>query len=102
MSIRARTWTAIALPPLIWFVFEQGLSALLHADCSRWQVGLAWGIASLLACALTLRLTWSFRRHEGALSHPWLARQAPALTGIFSLAIAFQTLAVALVPSCVA
>lgn len=100
-SIRTRTWTALALPPFTWFVFEQGLSALLHADCSRWQIGLAWGIASLAVCGLSLRLAWPLRGHPGALTNPWLARLAMALAGVFGLAIAFQTLAIAIVPACV-
>lgn len=101
MSIRARTWTALAIPPLVWFVFEQGLSALLHADCSRAGIGLVWGVASLAACGLAVRLAWPLRRHYGTLSNPWLARLAIALAGVFSLAIAFQTLAIAIVPACV-
>jgi hypothetical protein len=101
MSIRARTWTALAIPPLSWFLFEQGLSALLHSDCTRSWMGLVWGTASLLVCALGLRLAWPLRARHGALVTPWLARLSMALTGIFSLAIFFQTLAVAMVPACV-
>lgn len=101
MSIRARTWSALALPPIIWFVFEQGLSVLLRHDCSQWAAGVAWGAASLTACAFTLRLTASFHRHQGTLIHPWLARLVPLFVGVFCLAIAFQILALALVPSCV-
>jgi hypothetical protein len=100
-SLRARTWTALALPPFTWFAFEQGLSALLHADCTRWPLGLAWGVASLALCALALRLAWPLGRRESALTNPWLARLATALAGVFGLAIAFQTLAVAIVPACV-
>jgi hypothetical protein len=101
MSIRARTWTALAVPPFVWFLFEQGLSALLHTNCSRWPFGLAWGLLSLAVCGLTARLAWPLRHHQGALANPWLARLALALTGIFCLAIAFQTLAIAIVPACV-
>jgi len=101
MSIRARAWTALAVPPIAWFLFEQGLSALLHADCTRWPIGLPWGVASLVACGLSLRLAWPLRGHHGALANPWLARLAIALTGVFCLAIAFQTLAIAIVPACV-
>lgn len=101
MSIRARTWTALAIPPFTWFLFEQGLSALLHADCTRSWIGLVWGAASLLVCALGLRLAWLLRGAHGTLTNPWLARLAMALSGIFCLAIAFQMLAVAMVPACV-
>ncbi|VWX49420.1 hypothetical protein [Novosphingobium sp. 9U] len=101
MSIRARTWAALATPPFTWFLFEQGLSALLHANCLRWDLGLAWGLASLALCAVSFRFAWPLHKHEGLLANPWLARLALALTGIFCLAIAFQTLAIAMVPACV-
>lgn len=101
MSIRARAWTSLAVPPFTWFVFEQGLSALLHIDCTHWPIGLVWGVASLAICLLSLRLAWPLRLHHGVLVNPWLARLAIALTGIFCLAIAFQTLAIAIVPACV-
>lgn len=101
MTIRARAWTALALPPLTWFLFEQGLSALLHADCTRVGWGLVWGAASLGVCAVAARIVWPLRSHHGALANPWLARLALALAGVFALAIAFQILAIALVPACV-
>ena len=56
MSIRARAWAALLLPPVTWFVFEQGLSALLHARCARWDIGLGWGLASLAVCGVGLRV----------------------------------------------
>jgi len=101
MSVRARAWTALLIPPLTWFTFQQGLSALLHADCSRWDIGLAWGIASLVACGFGVRVGWPLRGEHGALVNPWLARLGMVLAGIFSLAIAFQTLAIVMVPACV-
>jgi hypothetical protein len=101
MSIRARAWTALLLPPFTWFLFEQGLSALLHADCTRWQIGAVWGAASLVVCGVALRLGWTLHRSGPPLAEPWLARLATVVAGIFSLAIAFQTLAIALVPPCV-
>jgi hypothetical protein len=101
MSRRARTWIALALPPVAWFVFEQGLSALLHADCTRSGIGLAWGLASLVLCATASRIGWRLRGPHGALAEPWLAGLAIVLAGLFALAIAFQTLAVAMVPACV-
>lgn len=101
MTIRSRTWTALALPPLGWFAFQQGLSILLRADCGRTGWGIAWGLASLGLCALAVRLSWRLGRHEGTLAEPWLARLATALAALFALAIAFQTLAIAVVPPCV-
>ena len=100
MSIRGRAWTALMLPPVTWFVFEQGLSALLHADCSRWGIGLAWGIASLIACAIAIRIAWPLRQPREGLAEIWLARLALAMAGLFALAIAFQTLAISMVPAC--
>jgi len=101
MSVRARAWTALLLPPFAWFLFEQGLSHVLHAHCGVVGVGLGWGVASLAACALAAGLVWHLARREGALADIWLARLALALSGIFSLAIAFQTLAIVMVPPCV-
>ena len=101
MSIRARAWAALLLPPVTWFVFEQGLSALLHARCARWDIGLGWGLASLAVCGVGLRVGWPLRKSHGGLANPWLAQLSIAVTGLFALAIAFQTLAILLVPACV-
>ncbi|MEH3121357.1 MAG: hypothetical protein PGN16_05135 [Sphingomonas phyllosphaerae] len=102
MSPRSRSWTALVLPPVAWFGFEQGLSALLHARCNLAGWGLAWGAASLIVCALAAWLAWPLARRGGdLLATLWLARLALALAGIFALAIAFQTLAILLVPPCV-
>jgi hypothetical protein len=101
MSLRARAWTALAVPPFTWFVFEQGLSALLHIDCTRWPIGLVWGLASLVVCVIAARLAWPLRRHQGSLANPWLAKLSIATAGIFCLAITFQSLAIAIVPACV-
>lgn len=101
MSIRARVWMALTVPPLTWFLFEQGLSALLHADCTRSAIGIAWGVASLAICLLALRVAWPLRQAGDVLTDHWLARLAIVLAGLFSLAIAFQTLAIVMVPACV-
>lgn len=101
LSIRARAWTALLLPPLTWFVFQQGLSALLHARCEAAAIGIAWGIVSLVLCALAVRIAWPMRQHDGALANPWLARLAIAVAAIFALAVLFQTLALTIVPPCV-
>ena len=101
MTVRARAWIGIAVPPLTWFLFEQGLSALLHADCGRWAVGVVWGMGSAGICATTFRLVWSLRRDVGDQGDFWLARLAPMIAALFTLAILFQSLAVLLVPACV-
>lgn len=102
MSSRARSWVALVLPPVAWFGFEQGLSALLHARCDLAAWGLAWGVASLAACALAAWLARPLARRGGdLLAVLWLARLALVLAGIFALAIAFQMLAILVVPACV-
>jgi hypothetical protein len=101
MTIRARAWAALLLPPIAWFTFEQGLSALLHWDCRLWSAGILWGLASLGACCLAVRLAWPLRRPAGPLADPWLGRLAIAVAGIFALAISLQTLATLIVPACV-
>lgn len=101
LSIRARAWTALLLPPLTWFGFQQGLSALLHARCDATAIGIAWGIVSVVLCALAARIARPMRQHDGALANPWLARLAIAVAAIFALAVVFQTLALTIVPPCV-
>lgn len=101
MSIRARAWTALLLPPFLWFAFEQGLSHVLHARCGLIYVGLGWGAVSLAGCGAAAWLAWSLARRHVELSDVWLARLALVIAGIFSLAIAFQTLAIVMVPPCV-
>ncbi|MGN7161270.1 hypothetical protein [Sphingomonas sp. SAFR-052] len=101
MSVRARAWTAIAVPPFSWFLFEQGLSALLHADCRRAWVGVVWGVAAAGLCAGVAWRVWHLRPAVGERGDVWLARLAPMIAALFTLAIAFQTLAVLLVPPCV-
>ncbi|MDR6787144.1 putative Co/Zn/Cd cation transporter (cation efflux family) [Sphingomonas sp. BE138] len=102
VSPRARSRAALVLPPVAWFAFEQGLPALLHARCDLAGWGLVWGAASLVACALAAWLARPLARRGGdLLATSWLARLALVLAGIFAVAIAFQTLAILLVPPCV-
>ena len=102
MRPRARIWLALVLPPLAWFGFQQGLSAVLHARCDLAGVGLGWGAASLAACGVAAWLSRPLARRGGdRLAMLWLARLALVLAGIFALAIAFQTLAILVVPPCV-
>jgi hypothetical protein len=101
---RLRAWTALLLPPLAWYGFEVGLASALRVSCSTvgaW-LGPAWGIVSLCVCALGLWIARPLARpaDDKTPSHPWLARVAFLGTGIFALAIAFQTLAALIIPSC--
>jgi len=102
MSVRGRAWAALLLPPFTWFAFEQGLSAVLHSACGRVTIGIAWGAFSLILCGLALRIAWPLARQSGDLAADlWLARLAMIGAAFFGLAIAFQTLAILLVPACV-
>ena len=102
---RARPWIALILPPLSWYLFEVGLSSALRVDCrpvGAW-LGLAWGIGSLLACAMAAALAWPDARPADDQTAPrlWLARIALLLAAVFALPIMFQTLGVLIVPPCV-
>lgn len=104
-ATRLRPWVALLLPPIAWYVFELGLGSVLKVDCApvgTW-LGPAWGVASLLACGLAVALAWPCARPAGDQTPPraWLSRVALLLAGIFALPIAFQTLAVLIVPPCV-
>ncbi|PXA98160.1 hypothetical protein DMC47_09945 [Nostoc sp. 3335mG] len=103
---RIRPWAALLLPPAAWYGFMVGLGSVLKVDCApvgHW-LGLVWGAASLAVCAAAAAIAWPCARPAGDQTPPraWLARIALLLAGIFALAIAFQTLGVLMVPSCVA
>jgi hypothetical protein len=102
---RVRPWLALLLPPTAWYAFEVGLASVLKVACALaggW-LGMAWGAASLAACAIAAALAWPFAQPAGdqTPSRIWLARVALLLSGIFALAIAFQTLGILIVPPCV-
>ncbi len=102
---RIRPWAALMLPPLAWYVFEVGLGSVLKVRCAPVGdgLGLGWGIASIAVCAVAMAIAWPCAKPAGDQTPPraWLSRVALLLAGIFALAIAFQTLAVLIVPSCV-
>lgn len=94
----------MALPPSTYIVFEYGLASALRPACSAvgaW-LGPLWGAVSLLVCGLAAALAWPMARKLATdpPTRPWLARVALVVSGIFALAIAFQTLATLIVPSC--
>jgi hypothetical protein len=102
---RIRPWLALILPPMTWYGFEVGLTSVLKIACAPvgdW-LGVAWGAGSLVVCAIAAALAWPYAWPAGdqTPSRPWLARVALLLTGIFALAIAFQTLGILIVPPCV-
>ncbi|QQV76698.1 hypothetical protein H5J25_14910 [Sphingomonas aliaeris] len=100
MTPSAKAWLALSLPPVAWFTFEQGLSAVLHADCTRTGIGVVWGLTALGLCVFAAHSGWRLRRAPQTLVSAWMARLALAVAGIFGLAIAFQTLAILIVPAC--
>ena len=101
MTLRARAWTALLLPPFAWFLFQQGLAHVVHVRCNvAGPVGAGWGVASLAVCAAAALLARRRADPELMSAHPWLCRVALLGAGVFALAIAFQTLAAVMVPAC--
>jgi len=102
---RTRPWLALFLPPASWYLFEVGLSSMLKVACEPVGagVGIAAGVMAFGLCALAAALAWPAARRADADSaaRPWLAKVALLLSGIFALAIVFQTLSVLIVPPCV-
>jgi len=98
---RLRVFTALAVPPLAWYVFEQGLGFTLRGACAAAGMpgGPIWGLGSLGACALCVWLAWPMAR-GGDRSDIFLARLALLAAGLFGLAIAYQTLASLIIPPC--
>ncbi len=97
---------AMAIPPLAWFVYQQGLGDLLRADCARggqWT-GLAGGVLALaacLACVLCARLGWvSSERNAHRETVRLLGVLALSSAALFGLAIAYQMAASAIIPPC--
>ena len=95
---------ALILPPLAWYGAQQGLGYVVRLQCAAAVgPGALAGAFALLACAAAAWLAVGVRRDEP--SPPGRAdsvRRAVAVlgAGVFALAIAFQTLAVLIVPSC--
>ncbi|GAA0750214.1 MULTISPECIES: hypothetical protein [Sphingomonas] len=100
-----RPWAALLLPPLAWYVFEVGLGSILKVRCASVGngLGLGWGVASIALCLLAMAIARPCAKRAGDQTPPraWLSRVALLLAAIFALAIAFQTLAVMIVPPCV-
>lgn len=97
---------AMTLPPLAWMTFEYGLAATLSPSCETvgQGLGLAWGVAALCMC---IAAAFSARRcikaagdHDGASLTAWMGKIALIGSGMFALAITFQSIATLIVPSC--
>lgn len=101
---RARPWVALLLPPLAWYAFELGLATALRLSCSTvgsW-LGVGWGAGSIASCVVAAMLAWPIARDEGdrTPTGPWIAALARLGAVVFALAIAFQTAATLIIPSC--
>lgn len=100
---RRQVWLALAAPALVWFVFEVGLAGALRLSCATVGNGLgaAWGIGSLLACALAAWHARGVRLGQNMDGFAvWLADVAVVAAALFAVAITFQTVAAIIVPSC--
>jgi hypothetical protein len=98
---RLQVWLALLLPAVSWYVFQQGLGMTLRGNCSSAgaALGIPWGLASLLVCIATgVFALMAVRRRSG--SDRFVARIAVFGAGLFALAIAYQTLATAIIPPC--
>ncbi len=95
---------ALILPPLAWYCGQQGLGYVLRLQCAAAVGPSALGGAfALLACAVAAWLALGVRRDEPSppgRTDAVLRIVAMLGAGVFALAIAFQTLAVLIVPSC--
>lgn len=102
---RARPWAALLLPPLAWYGFEVGLGSVLKTRCATvgGGLGFGWGLAAVMLCLAAMALARPSPGRVGDQTPPraWLSRVALVLAAIFTLAIAFQMLAVLIVPPCV-
>ncbi len=100
---RWRPTIALLLPPLAWFLFQQGLSGLMRVRCGAGGpfVGPLWGGSSLILCGLALWLACTAAIRADRPVSTFIARMAMLGVGVFALAILFQTLATLIVPPCV-
>lgn len=102
----SRTWGALAIPPLAWYLDEQGWGQAVRLACASGgpPLGPMVGVAALLACAGAAILAWPAARRSvaepGDQARSFLAWLAVGLAGAFALAIVFQTLATVITPPC--
>ena len=101
---RIATWVVLVAPAATWFAYEVGLASALRLSCSvvGSGLGVAWGCASLMVCALAAWMSWRPWEpvDDASPARPWLSRVALIASALFALAIAFQTIATLIVPSC--
>jgi hypothetical protein len=102
---RARIWACFFAPSAAWFLLQQGQGYLVRVACSQAgpPLGAAFGVAALVVCAAAALFAAPVARSRGetTATRRFIARLAIAGGGMFALAIAYQTAATLLVPSCV-
>lgn len=95
---------ALPLPPLAWYGAQQGVGTLVREQCSTAAgIGGAVGLLALVACALAIWLSVPVPRQARSSrgqTDAVLSKLVLVGSGIFALAITFQTLATLIVPSC--
>jgi hypothetical protein len=102
----ARTWACFFAPAAAWFLYQQGLGAVVRLACRTAGPphGVLLGGLALLVCAAAAGFAVPAARGEGgeptARTRRFVARLTLGLAGVFALAIAYQTAATLLVPPC--
>jgi hypothetical protein len=93
-------WGPLAVPPAVWYLYQQGLAMTLRGDCAAAGVplGSLWGAVSLMVCIGTG--WWARPRPGHSPNRRFLALLATLAAGLFTLAILFQTLATLIIPPC--
>lgn len=93
---------AVILPPLAWFLFQQGLGFTLRIACERGgpPVGPLAGAVALLLCAGSAWVGWRRLRAGPGETQALLAWLALGGAGAFALAIALQLAATAIEAPC--
>jgi hypothetical protein len=107
MSGSLRPTFALLLPPLAWFLLQQGLSVAMRTWCGAGgpPFGPLCGAGSLMVCIFAVWLAWPDARQvpaEAAQVRHFLALLALIGAGMFALAIGFQTFATLAIPPCAA
>lgn len=99
--IATRAWAALIVPPIVWYLQQQGLAGPLRINChvAGGLPAIAWGLVSLIICFCIGAMGWPVAR-AGKDTLAWIARLGVLGAAMFSLAIAFGSLAAALVPAC--